>query len=495
MKKTIFLFAILLLSSCKNDETEIVQEVVTASWDAGLVVENVKVMDKDSSTKLSIKWTASTESVDHYRVLYNELSVDSKENEIVIDQLKAGTEYTISVDACLDTNCGNILKSESLTGETSEEYWQIQGEGSSYKDADLVVADGNTLGQISRLSSDELKMYYNPGMSSTNGKANTPEDFAKQWKGMRIAVSNDDTYKTFTAIDSGIKNICEDAAPSKQTKKLELSSESSCPVGGLIVRASQAIPIKTKTEEFVRLFFEAQESDGNKATNNYYLDSQDGLIGEDFNPDADSTICNGLSTGGECSPTLIIDETDGLKNSRQAKIALPLLESQYWDMLTGTFMVITGEDTCSATRDGLFYAQWNGEDWLVEKDDKDCPVPLALQGHGPVLLHLGEDKYKLYYEEYTVAGERSQKPLRMFYTSGNNFEDFENYKEARDVHFLWPNGEELSIYEESGLGDHFIYLPTLDLDLQYMVLNLGGMDDDSPNEGSNGIGLAILINP
>lgn len=83
----------------------------------------------------------------------------------------------------------------------------------------------------------------------------------------------------------------------------------------------------------------------------------------------------------------------------------------------------------------------------------------------------------------------------MFYTDGDNFEDFESYETARDVHFVWPDGSDLTIYEESGLGDHFIYLPTLDLDQQYMVLNLGGMDDDSPKEGSTGLGLAILLNP
>lgn len=511
MKKFLFLSALLFLSSCgKSDEPiDSTQPLAsTKPWDTNITVENVKIGDQESSTKLAIEWTASTENVDHYRVVYienssnKEKSVESSANAIILEKLKAGTDYVISIQACLDAGCTNVLESSSATGKTSEEYWQIQGEGNSYAEANHVVADGETLAAISKLEGDELKMYYNPGVAS-NGKPKTPEDFAKQWKGMRVAISDDNSYKTFTAIDSGIKNVCSEAAPAPQGgqqggTKVNLMSESSCPDGGLMVKATQAIPIKTKTEEFVRLFFEAAESDGDKATNNYYLDSFDGLIGEDFNPSKSSTICgedgSGVAIGGECEPTIVIDKTDGLKNSRQAKIALPLLESQYWDMEAGTFMIITGEDTCSATKDGLFYAQWDGNDWAVEADDS-CPTPLALKGHGPVLLHLGEDSYKLYYEMYNSANDRSKKPLKMFYTGGNNFEDFESYENARDVHFLWPNGEELSDQQESGLGDHFIYMPTLNLDTQYMVMNLGGLDDDSPQEPSTGAGLAILINP
>lgn len=483
MKKTpLLLFSFLLvLTACRTE---------VGNWDAGLNVENVSVDDYESSTQLALSWTAA-ESADHYRVIYTdditskENSVDTEETELTLENLKAGTEYEISIAVCADSNCSSTLFSESVSGKTSEEYWQIQGEGSSYADADHVVADGNTLAQVSRLEGEDLKMYYNPGISN-DGSIRTPEEFANQWKGVRIAIA-DAGAKTFTAIDSGIRNVCIPV------------TDNACPDGTLYVSASQAVPVKTGTEEFVRLFFEATETGGQKLTRNYYLDSQDGLTGEDFNPSKSSTICGeedtGVSMGGECEPTLIIDESDGLTNSRQAKVALPLLDSQYWNMEAGTFMIITGEDTCGQTRDGLFYAQWDGEEWIVRTDEDGCATPLALMGHGPVLLHLGKDNYKLYYEQYTSQKDFTQKPLKMFYTDGNNFEDFESYETARDVHFVWPNGEELSVYEESGLGDHFIYLPTVDLARQYMVLNLGGMDDDSPQEPSTGLGLAILMNP
>lgn len=492
MKKVLFVSALLLLTACRSEEIPLESVESVGTWDAALSVENVEVDDYESSTQLALSWVDS-EAANHYRVTYvdgitsKESSVDSEAAELTLENLKAGTEYKISIAACADSNCSSALFSESASGKTSEEYWQIQGEGSSYADANHVVADGNTLAQVSRLEGDDLKMYYNPGMSN-DGKPHAPEDFENQWKGVRVAIANAGS-KTFTAIDSGIRNVC----------LLKKDSESTCPDGALYVNASQAVPVKTATEEFVRLFFEASETEGAHLTKNYYLDSQDGLVGEDFDPSKSSTLCgdegSGVAMAGECEPTLFLDENDGLKNSRQAKVALPLLDSEYWDMKAGTFMIVTGEDTCGATRDGLFYAQWDGEDWLVNKDEEDCATPLALMGHGPVVLHLGEDNYKLYYEQYTSQQDFTQKPLKMFYTNGNNVEDFESYETARDVHFLWPSGEELTVYEESGLGDHFIYLPTLNLNEQYMVLNLGGMDDDTPKEPSTGLGLAILMNP
>ncbi len=48
--------------------------------------------------------------------------------------------------------------------------------------------------------------------------------------------------------------------------------------------------------------------------------------------------------------------------------------------------------------------------------------------------------------------------------------------------------------EESGLGDHMIFLPGGDLDHQVMFMNLSGSDFDPP-EFSEGIGLAALLNP
>jgi hypothetical protein len=430
MKKILFLTALLIFSSCKTDKMPkslVELPEVMGSWNAELKVENIESEGYESSTKLLLSW-AESEAVDHYRVLYvdgvnsKESSVETEDNEVTLENLKAGTKYEISIVQCLDSDCSSASLSESVAGETSEEYWQIQGEGSSYSDADHVVADGNTLSQVSRLEGDALKMYYNPGMSSASGR-HTPEEFENQWKGVRVAIADDDG-KTFTAIDSGIRNVC----------LLKNESESSCPDGTLYVNASQAVPVKTETEEFVRLFFEATETEGAHLTKNYYLDSQDGLVGEDFDPSTSSSICgdedSGVAMAGECEPTLFLDENDGLKNSRQAKIALPLLDSQYWDMLAGTFMVITGEDTCGATRDGLFYAQWDGGDWQLNRDEDDCAIPLATSGHGPVLLHLGEDSYKLYYEEYRPDGDRTQKPLKMFYTDGNNFEDFESYEEV-----------------------------------------------------------------
>ena len=74
-------------------------------------------------------------------------------------------------------------------------------------------------------------------------------------------------------------------------------------------------------------------------------------------------------------------------------------------------------------------------------------------------------------------------------------EDWESEDDARDITFIWPNGKELNEYEESGLDDHFIFLPSSNQDLQIMYMNLGGFDNPRWGTGSHGIGMALLVNP
>jgi hypothetical protein len=49
--------------------------------------------------------------------------------------------------------------------------------------------------------------------------------------------------------------------------------------------------------------------------------------------------------------------------------------------------------------------------------------------------------------------------------------------------------------DESGLGDHMIYVPSQNLQEQYMYLNLGGADNPDWAKKSAGFGIAELINP
>ena len=163
-------------------------------------------------------------------------------------------------------------------------------------------------------------------------------------------------------------------------------------------------------------------------------------------------------------------------------------------------MVIKGADVCGVTLDGQFYAVWDGGRWIVDKDTSGCARPLASNGHGPVVVHLVTPRYKLYYED-TTAG-RDEKPLRLIYADGartgegafTEFEDWEPHTSARDVHFLWPNGDAVNA-AESGLGDHFIYLPSGNPDEWIINMNLGELDNSESRGPSLGIGMATLINP
>ena len=66
---------------------------------------------------------------------------------------------------------------------------------------------------------------------------------------------------------------------------------------------------------------------------------------------------------------------------------------------------------------------------------------------------------------------------------------------AREVRFLWPDGSKLDAEEESGLGDHMIFMPTGSNEEQYMYLNLGGFDNADWLQPSSGLGMSILLNP
>jgi hypothetical protein len=159
-------------------------------------------------------------------------------------------------------------------------------------------------------------------------------------------------------------------------------------------------------------------------------------------------------------------------------------------------MIITGADACGVTTNGLFMAIWDGATWQVEKAD-GCATPLVPSGHGPVPVHLGDARYKLYYEDETNG--HAEKPLKLLFTDGADagdaeavdFADWESSDAGRDVHFLWPDGTLLGANEESGLGDHMILVP----DDEVMYLNLGGFDNSDWNKPSAGLGMALLLNP
>lgn len=398
--------------------------------------------------------------------------------------------------SCSSQNFESTETSSVTSIKLEDETWQLQGSGHSYQSATTIVADGSTVAYAFHYgleAGEELagtsKLYYNP----------TPNS---EWKnGIRPATNNVketslESLSEYEPSSSGIKIVCD------QMNMEDCSSSSA-----YYMTANQALPLKDK--EIVRLFFEARDlSSKNPPTQIFSIDSVDGYTGEDFNS-ASSTVCGGSKSmdyapAGDCELTLVIaaNEETGLAQARQFKIGYPVLESWLWDEAPGTFMIITGADRCKKTNDGLFYAVWNGKTWEVMKDEKGCAQTLVPYAHGPVIVNLGEGLYKLYYEDImsNTPLMKVTKPLRFITAdatrSGDptvvDFEDWDSFENAAEVDFLWPDGTTLTDEEESGLGDHFIFMPD-GLDSQVMYLNLGGLDNSATPAPSAGIGIAIPI--
>ncbi|MCP4758279.1 MAG: hypothetical protein GY876_02295 [Planctomycetes bacterium] len=75
-----------------------------------------------------------------------------------------------------------------------------------------------------------------------------------------------------------------------------------------------------------------------------------------------------------------------------------------------------------------------------------------------------------------------------------DFDDWESESAVRDVHFLGPDGTLVGPTYEPHFGDHAILCPNGVLDVQYMYINLAGMDGEGGGP-FNGIELAKLLNP
>lgn len=386
------------------------------------------------------------------------------------------------------------------TTSSESETWQIQGAGHSYETATTVIDDGSTLAYAFHYGPEAptnlvgtTKFYYNPMPNSAYRNGIRPAS-------NNSTATNLEALSGFKASDNGIKIICD------QMNLADCSTESA-----YYMTASQAIPLQNT--QTIRMFFEAKDlsekvTNGPPPTQIFSIDSQDGYTGEDFNTGS-STVCGGSRSadyvaGGNCPLSLVVaaDESTGLNEARQFKIGYPILDDWRWDEAPGTFMVITGADRCQKTNDGLFYGVFDGSNWQVQKDDTGCAKTLVPYAHGPVLVHEGDGRYKLYYEDImsNVSVGKVTKPLRFITADATrtgdptivDFEDWDSYTNAGEVNFLWPDGTTLTADEESGLGDHFIYTPD-GVDSRLMYVNLGGFDNQANPQMSHGLGVALPV--
>lgn len=489
---------------------------VPRAWDARVVVEQTGFVFTEraryaSSAKLSVRWEPAS-GARHYQVVARsqvsgiERSVRADSSSLTLTDLESATAYDIRVIACLDESCdGRLEGSDTATGRTEAEHWQVQGTGNSFAGALKPVSDGNVgsyafpygeWGGESR--SGRVQLYYNPtGMGE---------------KGVKLALTDTaytDTSRppSFTPLSGfGLRRACGGGPPENRPP---------CPGSSAAAEVAlfQAVPLAEAMGGLVRLFFEANGTDGK--TRIMWLDSHDGYAGRDFHAGA-STVCTTIqdyARGGGCDPTMAIgvegDVVAGnvsVENARQFKIGYPTLADWRWNGEIGTFMVFTIEVplTCSDRFFNAGYAVWDGARWVVQYGESGCPK-LVPSVQAPMPVHVGGSRYKLYFQHNeSPRGARtgpvsSLKPFKLMYADGartgesgvTSFEDWDPQHLAREVVFLWPDGSELSVEDESRLDDSQMFTPTNSLDYQVMFTNMSlGMGSIPPF-----IGTVVLINP
>ena len=252
------------------------------------------------------------------------------------------------------------------------------------------------------------------------------------------------------------------------------------------INDGHAIPMQSGA---VRLFFDPFGKDGHSRL--MYLDSADGYVGRNYNRNATSTCSStaDYSAGGGCEPTVVIGiEGDSVRpnskisNVRQFKVGWPSLTDWRWNTQERAFLVFTTDaiSGCSTHMMNHGYAIWNGSQWDVQYETNGCPK-LFKSAQAAFPLHIGGKRFKMYYSDPSQQTGRvtsSEKPWlgpkKLIYADGSadvvDFGDWEAQSVARDVVFLWPNGDTL---DSKGVGyiDDYAYLtPTGSLDLQVMYL-------------------------
>lgn len=473
-------------------------------------VSTVGTLDIYSSTQLTVTWDApASGTFDHYLVNATDstgeaiegVAVDESETTTVLNELKSDTTYSVTVSVCTDTDCTTPLTSDpAATGSTGEEVWQFGGTGNTVSGLTEVVSDGNARLSIARFgpeagadTANRLQLYYGPmpmDMSQSLAVACTGSD---------TSASDTSSYLSFTSY-AGTSGITSN------------SSTAATYLNGSGIGAGIAVPVSSALGGNVMLVFEARGADG--YTRIFSLSSQDGYTGRDFNAGS-PTICSSTvdySSGGDCELNLLIPVASDpggnahIANARQMKLGWPSLTDWRWDGAAGLFMVFTIDSdggTCTSSSHNHAYAVWSGTSWEVQYDTSTgCPKMFeGAQAAFP--LHLGNARYKMYYGNPSVtAGSLGTMlpflgPRTIIYANGANsgdeavvdFEDWESMSDARDVVFLWPNGDILDATDEGYIDDYQAIMPTADTALQ--VLYVAISDGSTPPVSA----AAVLLNP
>lgn len=457
-----------------------------------------------SSTELNVSWTSPEGSnVDHYEITATEtigntsVSTKTSGSSATLSGLKAATTYSVTVKACEDASCSSGASSDPVTGTTFSEYWQLQGTGNTTSGLTKIVSDGNARLSATRIGPDaggdsasRILLYYGPTMS----QGGSPK--------LTVASTSEATEASLPSSYLRFQSYASSSGLVSPTTATALIKQ---------VATGQGVPLSSEMGGKVRLFFEAEGSDGK--TRVMYIDSKDGYTGYDFNSGS-SGICSSSSDyqdGGGCAPYIAIGvegDSDrpnlGIRNARQFKLGFPTLDDWRWDGSSGTFMVFTTDKVtgCSDYNMNHGYAVWDGSSWNVQYDSGGCPK-LFKSAQAAFPMHIGGKKYKMYYGDPSISTGRLNTsipflgPKKLIYADGASsgsantvdFEDWENQDSARDVVFLWPDGHQLDAGAEGYIDDYHFLAPTGNLDLQVMYMAISN-GTDVPFTAA-----AVLLNP
>lgn len=457
-----------------------------------------------SASKLLVSWTATSgDPTHHFEISAREgvqatrvrISAAASATSATLTGLKSHTTYAVSVIACGNEACTQSSASSEVELETYREHWQLQGTGSSVTGLTAAVSDGNARLSATRFGPDagamanRVQLYYGPLNTSRNSMLSVAVASAE------ASAANPSSYLTFTS----------------RAGTTGLSTPSPGATLVTTVWTGQGVPVAREKGGFVRLFFEATGADSK--TRVLSIDSKDGYFGLDFNSGS-SGVCStaaDYSTGGGCAPTVAIaveGDTNGnskVANARQQKVAWPTLDSPHWDMAAGSFMVFTIDRTtgCTEYSHNHGYAVWSGSAWVVQYQSNGCPK-MFTGAQAAFPFHSGGAKYRLYYGDPSITDGRSTTsplpflgPKKLIYADGSvsgdaaivDFEDWEAQTSARDVVFLWPNGDELDARAEGYIDDYHFLAPTGSLDLQVMYITI------TDGAVAPFASTAILVNP
>lgn len=465
-----------------------------------------------SSSRLRVRWSAPAGGgVDHYRVTAREAVQGSMvvaevrgATETTLDGLKAATPYSIEVAACAEAACVTRGVAAPASGQTSAEYWRLQGSGASVSGLTRVVADGNARISATRFGAEAganagfLQLYYGP----QGGPGRNPALAVATTAGA-VSATDPASYLAFTSLagQSGL------VSPSSTAGTTGGSSATLAQVA-----TGQGVPLSSALGGGVRLFFEAAAADGK--TRIYSVDSRDGYLGRDFHGGS-ATTCSSAAdyqAGGACAATLLIG-VDGdseraasrLRNVRQHKIGYPTQDDWRWNGAAGTFMLLTTDQVTGCSTHGMnhAYAQWDGNQWVVQYASDGCPK-LFKSAQAMLPMHVGGVRYKAYFGNPSLTTGRITGsnlpflgPKQLIYADGAvsgavttvEFEDWESTGAARDVVFLWPNDTRLDDTAEGYIDDFHFLAPTGSLDLQvaYLAITDGSV---APIAAA-----AVLLNP